>query len=160
MIVTLIRFALISTNGSINNEPTPPIGLAYIASSCKKNPGLTVKGIDATGRNLNKIFKISKGNLQGNGIEIDEIIKLIDPKTKIFGISVMFSHEWTYIKDCLKILKKKFPKSIFIAGGEHVTALPEFSLRDCKEIDYISLGEGEETWADITKKMLKKIKYR
>ena len=50
MIVTLIRFALISTNGSINNEPTPPIGLAYIASSCKKNPGLTVKGIDATGR--------------------------------------------------------------------------------------------------------------
>ena len=114
MIVTLIRFALISTNGIINNEPTPPIGLAYIASSCKKNPGLTVKGIDATGRNLNKIFKISKGNLQGNGIEIDEIIKLIDPKTKIFGISVMFSHEWTYIKDCLKILKKKFPKSIFI----------------------------------------------
>ena len=156
MIVTLIRFALVSTNGSINNEPTPPIGLAYIASSCMKNEGLTVNGIDATGRNLDKIFRIPKGKLQGNGIEIDEIIKLIDPKTKIFGISVMFSHEWTYIKDCLKIIKKKFPKTIIIAGGEHVTALPEFSLQDCKEIDYISMGEGEETWTKITKNILEK----
>ena len=42
MIVTLIRFALVSTNGSVNNEPTPPIGLTYIASSCKKAGGLTV----------------------------------------------------------------------------------------------------------------------
>ena len=42
MIVTLIRFALVSTNGSVNNEPTQPIGLAYIASSCNKTEGLTV----------------------------------------------------------------------------------------------------------------------
>tara|TARA_B100000029_G_scaffold40169_2_gene37488 strand:- start:15483 stop:17042 length:1560 start_codon:yes stop_codon:yes gene_type:complete len=155
MIITLIRFALVAPNGSVNNEPTPPIGLAYIASSCK-SLGIKVEGIDATGRNLNKIFKIPNGNLQGIGIEIDEILKLINPKTQIFGISAMFTHEWTYIKDCLKKLKKKFPKSKIIAGGEHITALPEFSLRDCKEIDYACLGEGEETWSEITKKIIKK----
>ena len=154
MIVTLIRFALIAPDGSVNNEPTPPIGLAYIAGSCKKK-GIIVKGIDATGKNLNKVFKITKGKLQGNGIELDEIINLIDPDTRIFGITVMFSHEWTYIKDCIKKLKKKFPKAIIITGGEHVTALPEFCLRDCNDIDYICLGEGEETWSEISENFLK-----
>ena len=154
MIITLIRFAIVAPFRSLNNEPTPPIGLAYIAGSCKSK-GTIVKGIDSTAENLNKIFKIPKGNLQGNGIEINEIVRLIDHKTKVFGISLMFSHEWSYIKDCLKVLKKKFPKSLIIAGGEHVTALPEFSLRDCKEIDYICLGEGEETWFKISENLVK-----
>ena len=57
MIITLIRFPLITPYGSLNNEPTPPpIGLAYIASSCKKK-GVILKGIDSTGQNLDKIFK-------------------------------------------------------------------------------------------------------
>ena len=79
MIITLIRFAFVAPYGSINNEPTPPIGLAYIASSCKSK-GIFVKGIDSTAENLNKIFKIPKGNLQGNGIEINEIVRLINHK--------------------------------------------------------------------------------
>ena len=56
MIITLIRFPLIAPYGSLNNEPTPTIGLAYIASSCKRK-GVIVKGIDSTGKNLDKIFK-------------------------------------------------------------------------------------------------------
>ena len=51
MVITLIRFPLIAPYGSLNNEPTPPIGLAYIASSCKK------KGVDSTVQNLDRIFK-------------------------------------------------------------------------------------------------------
>ena len=38
-----------------------------------------------------------------------------------------------------------------MAGGEHATALPEYCLRDCNSIDYISLWEGEETWSEIIK---------
>ena len=35
MLITLIRFAFVSSQGSINNEPSPPIGLAYIGGICK-----------------------------------------------------------------------------------------------------------------------------
>ena len=56
MIITLIRFPLIAPYGSLNNEPTPPIRLAYIASSCKKK-GVVVKGVDSTMQNLDRIFK-------------------------------------------------------------------------------------------------------
>lgn len=148
MLVTLIRFAFVSSQGSINNEPSPPIGLAYLAGVCKSQ-NVEVKGIDSTGMDVNKIFKIPGTKLQGNGIDIDEIINLIDPRTEIFGISTMFSHEWNYNRECIKKIRKHFPEAIIVAGGEHVTALPEYVLRDCESIDYISLGEGEETWSEI-----------
>ena len=56
MIVTLIRISLSVPANDANTEPTPPIGLAYLAGICKQS-GVTVQGIDASGRNLNKIFK-------------------------------------------------------------------------------------------------------
>ena len=84
-----------------------------------------VNGIDDAGRSLNKIFKIPKYNLRGNGLEVSEIIQLINPKTKIIGISSMFSHEWPYVRDCIELVKKSFPNAKIIVGGEHVTALPE-----------------------------------
>tara|TARA_B110000305_G_C19452823_1_gene649014 strand:- start:2188 stop:3753 length:1566 start_codon:yes stop_codon:yes gene_type:complete len=148
MLITLIRFAFVSSQGSINNEPSPPIGLAYLAGVCKSQ-NIEVKGIDSTGEDVNKIFKIAGTALQGNGIDIDEIIDRIDPRTKIFGISTMFSHEWNYNRECIKKIRNNFPEAMIVAGGEHVTALPEYVLRDCKEIDYIVLGEGEETWSEI-----------
>ena len=148
MIVTLIRFAITGPIGSINNEPTPPIGMAYIAGVCSEQ-GIKVKGIDATGKNLNNYFELPEYKLQGNGIEINEIIKLIDPNTDLFGITLMFSQDWIYNRECIKKVKKNFPNATIIVGGEHATALPEYTLRDCKEIDYIALGEGEESWKEI-----------
>ena len=64
MIVTLIRFAITGPIGSINNEPTPPIGMAYIAGVCSEQ-GIKVKGIDATGKNLNNYFELPEYKLQG-----------------------------------------------------------------------------------------------
>ena len=57
MIISLIRFALIAPAGDAGTEPTPPIGLAYIAGMCKDaDLDVEVNGIDAAGRSLNKIF--------------------------------------------------------------------------------------------------------
>ena len=64
----------------------------------------------------------------------------------------MFSSEWPYVRDCINLLKEKFPKVMIVVGGEHATAIPEYNLRDCKGIDYICLGEGEQTWEEIIKR--------
>ena len=152
MHIALIRFALVAPIGDIGSESTPPIGLAYLSSVAKKQ-GAIVTGIDASGMNLNKIFKISKYNLQGNGLELSEILELIHRDTKLIGITSMFSHEWPYVRDCINATKEKFPNATILIGGEHATALPEYNLRDCKGVDYIGLGEGEQTWSEIIEKI-------
>ena len=152
MHISLIRFALVAPLGDIGSEATPPIGLAYLSAVAKKK-GAFVTGIDASGMNLNKSFKIPEYKLQGNGLELNEVLSLIDPRTEIIGISSMFSHEWPYIRDCINSTKERFPNAKIIVGGEHATALPEYNLKDCKGIDYIVTGEGEETWSQIISKI-------
>ena len=38
---------------------------------------------------------------------------------------------------------------MIIGGGEHVTALPEFTLTDCPALDYCGMGEGEDILLDF-----------
>jgi len=148
MKVCLVRGALVSPKGSINNEPTPPIGLAYIAATLKA-AGWSVQGIDATGAALNRIDAIPGTGLQANGISIDEVVDRIDPDTQVIGLSIMFSHEWVYQRALATAIKRRFPRAILVAGGEHCTALPEYSIGDCPALDYIALGEGEDAMAEL-----------
>lgn len=48
------------------------------------------------------------------------------------------------------------PAIVVVAGGAHVTALPEESLRANGAIDYIVRGEGEETFAELVRAIAEK----
>lgn len=142
-VVTLLRGPWVSARGTLNNEPTPALGLAYLAGSLKR-AGFDVRGLDATAEAMERMEAIPQSPLQFNGISIDAIIGRIDPRTRVIGVSAMFSHEWTLYREIITRVKRAFPDAVIIAGGEHSTALPEFSLRDCPALDYCGLGEGEE----------------
>ena len=90
-VISLVRLARVAPMGDVGTEPTPAFGLAYL-SAMVKSETIEVNGIDASGLELNKFFKIPEYNLRGNGLEINEVINLINPKTKIIGITSMFSH--------------------------------------------------------------------
>ena len=64
-----------------------------------------------------------------------------DPNTKIFALSLMFTQEWLLHRELIEKIKKARPELIIIVGGEHPTAIPEYVLRDCPSIDYVSRGE-------------------
>lgn len=151
-LVTLIRGPFVVPKGTLNNEPTPPIGLAYIAGSLKQ-AGFKMKGIDSSGEAIDRITPIPDSRLQYQGLGIEEIKERVDPKTKVFGISIMFTHEWNYYKKMITALKAAFPQTTIIAGGEHITALPEYSLKDCPALDYAAFGEGEETMVDCCRRL-------
>jgi radical SAM superfamily enzyme YgiQ (UPF0313 family) len=61
----------------------------------------------------------------------------------------MFSQEWPLARDLILGLRARFPDAVLIAGGEHVTAAGEYSLRDCRAIDYAVVGEGDETLVEL-----------
>ena len=146
--VVLIRPPQISSKYSINAVPVPPIGLAYIAGHLKSK-GIEVKLIDSTGLNLNNFYSAHRPYMRIEGLETQEVIKLIPKGTQIIGISAMFSQEWVFNRAFIKAIKKSFPESIVVIGGEHATSLSEYCLRDCPEIDLVVLGEGEEVFYNI-----------
>lgn len=68
----------------------------------------------------------------------------------MIGISVGFSFEWPFCRDLAGLIRRRFPKALIVAGGEHVTAVPGRSLEE-STIDVGILGEGEETTLAVAK---------
>lgn len=140
-------YSVMSVN-TYSNAITLPMGIAYLGSVLEK-ANYNVSMIDALGTSRNQIKTSDCGTYNYQGLNDDEIISKINPKTKIFGISLMFSQEWVPHRELIKKIKKKFPHLIIVAGGEHPTAMPEYILNDCPEIDYLILGEGEFTFLEL-----------
>jgi radical SAM superfamily enzyme YgiQ (UPF0313 family) len=55
----------------------------------------------------------------------------------------MFSQGWTEYREIIRAIKRAYPDLVIVLGGEHPTALPEYVLRDCPEVDCVVVGEGE-----------------
>ena len=152
-VVTLCRPFAVLSKYSYSQPITLPLGLAYLGGVLEK-ANYKTKIIDATGeQNPVKIIR-SKDNLYNHqGLSPEEILEKIDPNTFIFGISLMFSQEWPAHRLFIKEIKKKFPKIIIVAGGEHASAIPEYTLKDCPSIDYVIKGEGEFSMLEFTYNM-------
>ena len=144
--VTLIRTTLVSSATSYSIPVTPPIGLAYLAGTLL-DQGVTVKPIDAVGERPDQLW-VEQGYLY-QGLKMEETIARIPRDTSLIGISCMFTQDWPYTRRLIKRIRERFPRVPIIAGGEHMTALPRFSLEDCPELDVCVLGEGEETLAEL-----------
>ena len=155
-IVTLCRPFAILPKTTYSSPVTLPLGLAYVGGVLDK-AGYKVKIIDATGEQQPVKIRRTDNNLHNlQGLTSEEIVEKIDPKTFIFGISLMFSSEWFAHRDLIEKVKKKYPNIIIIAGGEHASAIPEYVLNDCPSIDYVIKGEGEFSMLEFTYGMFNK----
>ncbi len=148
-----IRSATLINRLSTQISPALPIGLAYILGAIK-DKNLEIKAIDALGESpfMKDAKKFSNKNLI-LGLDNNQILDRIENFVpEIILITSMFSPDWLILRDLINKLKNKFPQSIIIAGGEHFSAMPEFSLNESK-IDCIVTGEGEETIKEIIDKI-------
>src|SRR6516165_12161302 len=149
LLVSLVRPPIVSTTRAFNNEATPCIGFAYI-SGFLQSKGYQVKIVDAIAEALNRFWDIPEfPGYHCQGLTIDEIIERIDPRSRIVGFSAMFSGEWPITRATIKAVRRKFPDALLVAGGEHITALTEYSLRECPELDVCVRGEGEQAMYEI-----------
>ena len=147
--VALVRAPIVYAKGAFNNEATPAIGFAYL-SGYLMNHGYDVEIIDAIGEGLNNTFQFDDyPGFMGHGLPLETIVERIPGDVFAVGFSGMFSGEWPVLRDLITLARKKFPEALFVAGGEHVTALPEYSLRDCPALDVIVRGEGERTFLEL-----------
>lgn len=109
----------------------PPIGLAYLASKLES---------------LN--IKVSILDYVVGGFTPDTLRKkLIEEAPDLIGINCL-SFNTCPSFEIAKIAKDTFPHVPVVFGGHHPTADPAGTIRN-KEVDFVVIGEGEETLAEL-----------
>lgn len=147
--VVLVRPATITTAEAVGEDAAPPLGIAYLAA-CLRQCGHRVSVVDGLGEALDVYAPIAGlGTGMRHGLSDEEILERIDPDAEIIGVSIMFSLEWPFTRELVNKIRARFPDAFLVAGGEHVTALPEYSLSNCPALDCCVLGEGEQTLVDL-----------
>ncbi len=141
---------LIAKFGVSSGSLVPPVGLMYIAASIRKH-GFPLKVIDPVADDPLEVNPVHDRPYLCYGWGIDKIVSSIPEDSKYIGVSCLFTHEWPIAKMLIRKIRENFSDSVIIVGGEHITALPEFSLRDCPDINFAVLGEGEESLVELIK---------
>ncbi len=110
----------------------PPIGLYYIGANLLANG--------------HKCTILNYYNMQGKREIIENEIKTFRPD--LIGISILHANRWGGI-DIARISKACFPHVPVVFGGPGASFLRRHLLTNFKEIDYIVLGEGENTMLSV-----------
>lgn len=146
--IALVRPFSVLSKTTYSAAILPPLGLAYLASVVR-NAGYPVDIVDAQGEDIFNIRRSSCGRYNLQGLDAEGLVQMIDPDALIVGVSLMFSQEWLPQREFIKQVRKKLPHCVIVVGGEHPTALPEYVLRDCPEIDFLVSGEAELTFLEL-----------
>lgn len=140
-------FACFSAN-AYSTATTLPLGPAYLAGIIEAG-GYPVDLIDGLGEGILNIRLSTCGQFNFQGLTVDGIIARLAPDVGVIGVSVMWSQNWVQNRDLIFAIRNARPNALIVVGGEHITAMPEYSLRDCPAIDVAVLGEGELTFLEL-----------
>lgn len=114
----------------------PPLGILYVAGYLKKHANHELKIIDA------QVEKMSYPKLR-------EEIKKFAPD--VIGVTAMTFTLLDVLKT-IEIAKEALPTVKIVLGGPHVHIYPE-ETANLKNVDYVILGEGEETFFQLLQNM-------
>src|SRR5262245_10976368 len=146
--VTIVKPPVLFSRRSYSTPLTLPIGPAYLAAALDK-AGYRARLLDCPGAALDRIRPSEDGRFNVQGLNGHEAAECIDRETDILAISIMFSQEWPYVREFIKVLRAAFPGAKVVIGGEHATAMPEHCLKDGHVVDYVVMGEGELTFLEL-----------
>ncbi len=127
-----MKIALIAPPYPLEECPSPPLGLTYIAAAC-----------EATGAQVAIFDYIVRGYSQ---TKLEEELKAFDPD--IVGTNSV-TMNFKQAADILCSVKKFNPKIITLMGGPHVSFDSENTLNLYPLIDIIVKGEGEVTVTEL-----------
>lgn len=151
MKVALINPPIAFTSSQFETGVTPPLSIMYISSYLKQH-NIEVALIDSVPEDPDNVYKVDK-NYFGRGLSFEKILEKIPKDAELIGITNLFSITFPLILKLSAFLKHNLNKPIVI-GGAHVSATAKDVLKD-KNIDFVVLGEGEETMLELCKAILK-----
>lgn len=138
--------------GKETKRAAPPMGLTYLASVLKEN--YNVRILDTIAEGFEHEEKVSDGRIR-YGMSFDSIKKVItDFKPDVVGVSALFSSQCEESYHICRIVKEVDRNIIVVMGGPHATVLP-YDVMKIPYVDYIILGEGENSLSELIRKIAK-----
>jgi radical SAM superfamily enzyme YgiQ (UPF0313 family) len=131
-----MRVSLVNAQVLDGNNVVPPLGLLYIAAVLEK-AGHKVQIFDADPEYQATMLKEIK-----------------DFNPELIGLSFLTVAYQRAFNLCTA-LKKEVPDALFCAGGVHTTVKPQDTLKEF-DLDFIVVGEGEDTIVEACEKLEKK----
>ncbi len=129
-----MRFLLINPYYPISETPSPPLGLAYLGAALEA-AGIEVKLLDLV------VFPYSKKILES-------VLQDFAPQ---FVGSTAVTMTFDSAAEVIRDVKSIDPAIRTIMGGPHVSFCAKETMRDLPELDFICLGEGEESIVELVK---------
>lgn len=127
-----MKIALIAPPYPLEEAPSPPLGLCYVAAACEK-AGAEVRIFDYIVRKFSKT-------------RLEEDIKRFMPD--VIGTTAV-TMNYKKAADIIKTVKTINPSIITMFGGPHVSFDIENTLTDYPEVDIVLQGEAEETLQEL-----------
>jgi anaerobic magnesium-protoporphyrin IX monomethyl ester cyclase len=129
-----VRFLLINPYYSISETPSPPLGLAYLAAALER-AGVKVKILDFV------VFPYSKEALEST------LTRFAPHMVGVTAVTMTFDHAVSVLRD----VKSINSDILTVMGGPHVTFCARDSMEQFPEVDFVVLGEGEETVTELAR---------
>ncbi|MGE0323165.1 MAG: radical SAM protein [Polyangiaceae bacterium] len=146
--VALVRPPMLVARGNHMTFACPPLGIAYLGAVLR-DAGARVALIDAVGEAPEQRRLTDDGRSYVYGLSVRGLRSRIPKTAQLIGVSCMFSEEWPLARAVIRELGEHFPEATIVAGGEHVTAVPQLVLEQCPELDFCVVGEGEQTLLEL-----------
>ncbi|MEM1563079.1 MAG: radical SAM protein [Candidatus Bathyarchaeia archaeon] len=118
---------------SVVGVSSPPIGLAYLASMIRNEHEVRIIDSNAINYGLDDIRRELKNFYP-------DVVGITSTTPSIYEAYRVAEAAKSVRDDCIVVI-----------GGPHVTFLPEEALTECKSVDVIVQGEGEETFQELVK---------
>lgn len=146
--VMLLTSPLVTNKGDLKKSAMNN-GLLYIGSYLKNN-GHEVNLVDTIFEGWENI-RFQEGDVTEYGLSNKDLErKVFEFNPDIIGMNLLATVSYEGFLRQAKSLKKRFPNKTIIAGGAHLTALPEKTLRDSgRSLDFLVHGEGERVALNI-----------
>lgn len=112
----------------------PPPGLLSVAAYLRQK-GEAVNCVD-----LNVLRRRTNG--AGLMQAFDDLVRSDQPA--MFGASVMVAGQFGQARQLCRQVRQAAPHALTVVGGAHVSQFPYDILKNCPEIDFVVIGEGEE----------------
>ena len=134
----------------------PPFSLAYLAAYLEKNK-IDVSILDSALEGYNELHnKDNKMITYGLSMEkIKKRVKEINPD--LVGVTYPFSCQSKNVLEICNTIKKINKNIKVVVGGVHASTLFKNIIQDHKEIDFVVIGEGEETLFDLVDNLKKRV---